>query len=149
MPESPTEDYFSPVASERVYALDIAIPTGMPGIDGLRFPPTAAVVGSPTTEERPRSASDLEKNLGDDPPMFDGPWLTRSGDDEKSKDVLKPYNQLGLSPEEPKARQQVDYLSISEPPEPKSKPTKLQKRSKQQGSPNRGSATVMDLEAQR
>lgn len=172
--ESPTPGYESPVASDGVYALDIAVPSGMPGIEGLRYPAPAARAGSQARPERPRSVSDPE-NL----PMFDGPWLVSSGDGEKERrgslmldekprsampepkpplDDLSNSGRLALlldsKPEpRPEPKPETDPETDPEPtPEPKpkqkSKPKKLQKR-KGRDSSNRGSAAVTDLEAQR
>lgn len=136
--ESP---YYSPTASDRVYALDIAMPPAAPGVDGLQFPAPAVTVGSPRRHERTRSSSDPESGVSDTP-MFDGPWLSKPG----SNDDKDATDQSG--PATPKSKAPADLSSDSEPP--KQKPKKLQKKNrKSRSSPSRSSDMDVDLEAQR
>jgi len=144
--ESP---YYSPTASDRVYALDIAMPPVMPGADGLQFPAPAVTAGSPTRtrHERTRSSSDPASGVSDTP-MFDGPWLSKSGsDDDKDGSASSgATDQSGSATR--KSKVPADFSSDSEPP--KQKPKKLQKKNrKSRGSPSRNSDMDVDLEAQR
>ncbi|PWW76022.1 hypothetical protein C7212DRAFT_363900 [Tuber magnatum] len=144
--ESPSS-YYSPITSDRVYALDIAMPPAMSGVDGLQFPAPAVTVGSPTRLELTRLSSDPASGE-DDLPMFDGPWLSKSGGngDKGGSTPPKTSDQSGSTT--PKSKVPADFSSSdSDPPKQKSK--KLQKKNRRsRGSPSRNSATDVDLEAQ-
>ncbi|CUS08344.1 unnamed protein product [Tuber aestivum] len=143
--ESPSS-YYSPVASDRVYALDIAMPPAIPGVDGLQFPAPAVTAGSLTRPERTRSSSDPASDESE-PPMFDGPWLSKSGgnDDRDGSSAARRSDQSASAT--PKSKVPADFSSDSDPPKQKSK--KLQKRNRRsKGSPSRTSTTDVDLEAQ-
>jgi len=142
--ESP---YYSPTPSDRVYALDIAMPPVMPGVDGLQLPAPAVTAGSPRRHERTRSSSDPASGTSDTP-MFDGPWLSKSGSDDDKDGSASSGGADQSGSATPKSKVPADFSSDSEPP--KQKPKKLQKKNrKSRGSPSRNSDMDVDLEAQR
>ncbi|KAG0135377.1 hypothetical protein HOY82DRAFT_149065 [Tuber indicum] len=144
--ESPSS-FYSPATSDRVYALDIAIPPAMPGVDGLQFPAPAVTVGSSARPERTRWLSDPASGASDEP-MFDGPWLSKPGGNDDTDGSASPKRADQSGPTTQKSKVPADSSSDSEPA--KQKPKKLQKRNrKSRGSPSRSSATDVDLEARR
>ncbi|KAG0639788.1 hypothetical protein HOY80DRAFT_1009342 [Tuber brumale] len=144
--ESPSS-YYSPATSDRVYALDIAMPPAMPGVDGLRFPAPAVTAGPSVRLERIRWSSDPAPGASDEP-MFDGPWLSKPGGNDDKDGSASPRTADQSGPTTPKSKVPADSSSDSEPA--KQKPKKLQKKNRgSRGSPSRSSATDVDLEAQR